>query len=308
VATAGEYQVEFNTETFEYSFLLIVDYASVGIIGSATPGGWDTDTDMVKDPNDKSKWKLRLILTDGEAQFRANNAWDAFWGGSSFPSGVAELVESVNIPVPAGEYVVTFNSTTGVYNFELLVLYNTVGLVGTATPLSSWETDVDMTKDAVDESFWYINSIDLGTGFCKFRAEDAWTVNWGLAQFPSGIGVQNGADIPITPGTYRVTLNSATGEYAFADPVSTVDLLQSNSIALSPNPASQVVNLEIKEASLRGDVQVIIFDQMGRQVLSQKMNVQASAPLNVGSLTPGNYLVHISNGKYVVGRTLVIVD
>ena len=304
--TAGEYQISFNTNTLEYKFLLIGNYNSVGIIGDATPGGWDTDTDMVQDPNDKSLWKLRIILTEGEAKFRADNDWTVNWGGGDFPTGVAEQ-DGPNIPIPAGEYIVRFNSTTGEYSFEALIIYATVGLVGPATPLASWDVDVDMTKDAVDESFWFINSIDLTDGEAKFRANDAWTVNWGLAQWPTGIGTQDGPNIPITGGTWRVTLNSATGEYAFVEPSSTTDLLKSNVIALSPNPAKDVLDIRISADQMLGDGRVIIFNALGAQVKSQQLNLQYTNRIDVSDLVPGNYLVHISNGKYVVGKKVTIV-
>jgi hypothetical protein len=261
---------------------------------------------MVQDPTDKSLWKLRIVLTEGEAKFRAENDWGVNWGNGDFPSGTA-LPDGANIPVPAGEYVVTFNSTTGDYNFELLVLYNTVGLIGPATPNANWETDVDMTKDSNDESFWFINSIDLATGEAKFRAEDAWAVNWGAPVWPAGIGTQDGPNIPITGGTYRVTLNSATGEFAFGDPTATYDLLKSDAITIAPNPARQFVNIQINEPELRGDARIILFDQTGKQVLEQQLNLQENTSINVAQLVPGNYMMHLSNGKFIVGKTLVIV-
>ncbi len=303
---AGEYLVTFNTETLEYNFLPIVIYQTVGIIGAATPGGWNDDTDMTQDPNDPSLWKLRLILVDGEAKFRAENDWAVNWGAGDFPSGIATQ-DGANIPVPAGEYKISFNSITGEYNFELLVVFGTIGLIGTATPLMSWDTDVDMTKDLADESFWYINSIDMLDGESKFRAEDAWAVNWGAVEFPSGIGTQNGPNIPVTAGTYRVTLNSATGEYAFADPVSTVNLLNSNSVSIAPNPATNILNIQIGAEELQGDVRVIIINSLGAQVLSQNLNIQHRASIDVRNLMPGNYFLHISNDKFMVGKAIVIV-
>ena len=304
--TAGEYLISFNTNTLEYKFLLIGNYASVGIIGDATPGGWDADTDMEQDPNDKSLWKLRIILTEGEAKFRADNDWVVNWGGGDFPTGVATQ-DGPNIPVPAGEYIVRFNSTTGEYSFEELIIYATVGIVGPATPLASWDVDVDMTKDAVDESFWFINSIDLTDGEAKFRANDAWTVNWGLAQWPTGIGVQDGPNIPITGGTWRVTLNSATGEYAFVEPSSTDELLNSSVVSLSPNPAKNVLDIRVSSDKLQGDAQVIIFNALGARVKTQQVNLQYMTSIDVSGLAPGNYLVHIASGKYVVGKKLVVV-
>ncbi len=303
---AGEYQVKFNTNTLEYSFLLIGNYTSVGIIGNSTPGGWDADTDMEQDPSDKSIWRLRVILTDGELKFRADNDWAVNWGAGDFPTGTG-ILDGANIPIPAGEYKITFNSTTGEYSFEELIIFSTVGLIGPATPLATWDTDVDMTKSTADESFWSISEILLTDGEAKFRAEDAWAINWGIAQFPSGTGTQDGPNIPITGGFYRVTLNSASGDYAFGPPSSTLDLLQSNSVKLSPNPASDFVNIEITAPELGGDTRVIIFDNMGKRVLEQNMNIQEVAKVNVAALPAGKYLLHISNGKYMVGKSLIVV-
>jgi len=302
---SGTYLVTFNTETFEYSFLPIITYTTVGIIGDATPGGWENDTDMEQDPVDPAVWRLRVILTEGEAKFRAENDWAVNWGAGEFPSGIA-VQEGANIPISAGEYKVTFNSTTGAYSFEELIIFGTVGIIGTATP-GGWDTDTDMTKDAVDESFWFIDAMELVDGEAKFRAENAWAVNWGLASWPTGIGTQDGPNIPVTAGTYRITLNAATGEYAFSDPTSTTNLLDANSISIAPNPAKDVLNITVTAQEMKGDVRVILFNQLGQQVLTTNLNIQDRATLQVGSLKPGTYLLHMTNGKSIVGKQVVIV-
>lgn len=302
---SGMYQVTFNTETFEYSFVEIIPFQSIGMIGDATPGGWDAETAMIQDPNDPSIWKLRVILTDGEAKFRADNDWTYNWGAGDFPSGVG-IQDGANIPVPAGEYKVTFNSVTGEYSFEELIIFGTVGIIGTATP-GGWDADTDMTKDDVDESFWFINSIDLVDGEAKFRAENAWTINWGAVDFPAGTGTQDGPNILVTGGTYRVTLNAATGEYAFGEPSSTTNLLDGNSISISPNPAKDVLNITVTASELQGNVRVTLFNQLGQQVLTSELNIQDKATLQVGNMKPGIYTLQLSNGKSIVGKQVVIV-
>ncbi len=305
---SGTYLVTFNTETFEYSFLPIITYATVGIIGTATPSGdWETDTDMEQDPTDPAIWRLRVILTEGLAKFRADNDWAVNWGAGDFPSGIG-VQEGAEIPVEAGEYKITFNSTTGAYSFEELIIFSSVGLVGTATPTMEWNTnDVQMTKDAVDESFWYIPTVDLFTGEAKFRAENAWTVNWGNPAFPTGTGTQEGMNILVIAGTYRVTLNTATGEYAFTEPSSTTNLLDANSISIAPNPAKDVLNITVTAQELKGDVQVTLFNQKGQKVLTSNLNIQDRATLQVGSVQPGVYTLHMTNGKSIVGKQVVIV-
>lgn len=304
--TAGTYQVTFNTETYEYNFLPLVYYSTVGIIGDATPGGWDNDTDLTPDPLDPAVWRLRVTLTTGEAKFRAENDWAVNWGAGDFPSGIA-TENGANIPIPAGEYKVTFNSTTGVYTFEELIVFSAVGLIGPATPIGTWDSDVDMTKDATDEAVWFIPSITLSAGEAKFRAEDAWAVNWGSVSFPAGIGTQDGPNIPITAGTYSIRLNTATGEYAFGAPTSTLDLLSASTIRIAPNPVRDQLNIQISAKELQGDVQVIIFNSLGARVLTQNLNIQDVANIDVAQLVPGNYFVHLANDKFMVGKPIVVV-
>jgi len=50
-----------------------------------------------------------------------------------------------------------------------------------------------------------------------FRKDLDGTVFWGDASFPNGTAVLDGADIPATPGRYRITFDCLTGEYTFAD-------------------------------------------------------------------------------------------
>ena len=45
-----------------------------GVLGDATPGGWDTDTDFTYDEA-SSTLKVTLDLNAGEIKFRANDDW-----------------------------------------------------------------------------------------------------------------------------------------------------------------------------------------------------------------------------------------
>ena len=52
---------------------------SWGIIGSATAGGWDTDTNL-KFVHDEGVWKLTTALSAGELKFRFNDDWALNYG------------------------------------------------------------------------------------------------------------------------------------------------------------------------------------------------------------------------------------
>ena len=253
---------------------------------------------------DSSEWQLRVELIDGLLKFRANDSWDVNWGGSTFPNGTA-VMEGPDIPVTAGEYNIYFNSFTGAYNFVQILVYDRIGLVGAGTPTMSWDVDFFLTQDPNDENVWTYNSIDLD-GEVKFRADSNWTVNWGETAFPTGIGTQDGPNIPVPAGTYGIVFNSASGEYSFQDPLSTKDVLNPSSVLAFPNPASDVLNIDMSATDIRGEVHLNVFDINGKLILSDVQHADNIMKLQLGGLQSGYYTLHISNDKYIIGKKFVI--
>ena len=121
-ANAGIYELSFTATdtgglTTTVSNIIEIGPYSIGIIGSATAGGWNDDTDMTQSASDPNVWTITINSGGGEAKFRLNNAWTTNWGAGDFPSGTG-VQDGANIPVPAGTWDVTFNSSTGAYSFE----------------------------------------------------------------------------------------------------------------------------------------------------------------------------------------------
>ncbi len=214
VSKAGVYFVTLDTSTGEYHFEENISYESIGIIGDAV-GGWDDDIDMTQDANNPSLYTISMTFMDGGAKFRANDSWDENWGGPDFPSGVATPSSADNIPVTAGDYLVSFNVETLEYSFTEIIEYATIGIIGTATP-GGWTDDTDLEKDPNDGSIWSLR-MELTDGLAKFRADDDWAVNWGGDDFPAGVAIAGGGDIPVTAGEYNITFNSVTGAYNFEE-------------------------------------------------------------------------------------------
>lgn len=69
--TGGYYYVQVDTEALTYS-LLKTDW---GIIGEATPTGWEADTNMTYNAEQKV-WEINIDLTAGAFKFRTNDSWD----------------------------------------------------------------------------------------------------------------------------------------------------------------------------------------------------------------------------------------
>lgn len=67
---SGWYNMNANTNDLTYAF----DPYMIGIIGDATPTGWDSDTDM--DYNaEKGYWYITIDLIVGKIKFRKNDGW-----------------------------------------------------------------------------------------------------------------------------------------------------------------------------------------------------------------------------------------
>lgn len=111
----------FSVEPFDAS--MAATYASIAIIGDATPNAWDdsNDTNLMQDPNNPHLWYINgVTLTNGGSMLiRANDSWDNVWRdtGSTELFGKAVLGEGGNIPFTAetGSYDIWFNDLDGSY-------------------------------------------------------------------------------------------------------------------------------------------------------------------------------------------------
>ena len=94
---AGFYQVDVNLSAQTYTLTPF----TIGIIGNATPKGWDGDTDMTYNPEERC-WELKNVtLKDGEMKFRHTNDWNLSWGGEL---DNLTTQNGPNIAVAAGTY------------------------------------------------------------------------------------------------------------------------------------------------------------------------------------------------------------
>jgi len=89
-----------------------------GLIGDATPGGWDNDTNMTYDP-DTRLWRLTVDLVGGAAmKFRANDDWGINLGDTG-ADGKMEY-DGDNIAVTdAGNYTVELDLNSAIYTYRV---------------------------------------------------------------------------------------------------------------------------------------------------------------------------------------------
>ncbi|QZT35971.1 SusE domain-containing protein [Halosquirtibacter xylanolyticus] len=90
-----------------------------GVIGDATPGGWDTDTDLVVDEN-THLLSVTLDLTAGAIKFRANDDWALNYGDADM-NGELDQDNDNNITITdAGNYTITVNFNQYPYTYTLV--------------------------------------------------------------------------------------------------------------------------------------------------------------------------------------------
>lgn len=268
----------------------------ISLVGSATErDSWNSDIELttVDGINYYSDGTVFLsgsadpLNENTKVKFRRNFDWAINWGSSNFPSGVG-VQDGANIHVTAsGYYMIEINIQTGAYQFTFISPPPSIGFVGTAA--QGWNSDVLM--GTTDGKRYMVEMFSLNAGELKFRQDQNWAVNWGNSIFPQSCGIQEGPNIPIPGGTYRIEFNRITGAYNFETYVS-VDELDNNKLLLYPNPTNDRIFI--------GDINLIgrqfqIIDLSGKTV--QKGSLQNNY-IDVLNLENGIYSLRFRDSIY----------
>lgn len=201
---AGSYKITFNFNTK----IVTSEAFSWGIVGDATPIGWPANPQIIDDEKltydpYSDTWKVIIALKDGAIKFRQNNKWVVAYGYS----GTEGVLGDKDIPVTAGNYIVTVNFVKLEYSLEKID--HIWGIVGDATPIGWPDTgkpaDAKLTLDfGASDEVWMIKNFTLKDGEIKFRADNAWVKDYGFSGVPGILGSTN---IPVTAGKYNIFLN-----------------------------------------------------------------------------------------------------
>ena len=210
-------------------------FNSLGVIGDATPTGWDADTDMEFN-TEKQRFYVDLTLIDGTIKFRADDGWDVNWGGAD---GVLASGAD-NIAVTAGNYRIYVNLNDPANpTYELNAkMYGQDENAGNTTPepepepepepvlgwglvgaFTGWGETPDVML-ASDGTYYVVKGVEL-EGELKFRKDSDWGVNFGLAEgaeFAANAEIAlaaNGGNLNVTAGTYDVYFDEANAKAWF---------------------------------------------------------------------------------------------
>jgi len=196
---AGYYKLNADATKLTYTAVKTV----WGVIGDASPMGWNDETVLTYDPTQQIWWGA-MHLTAANIKFRANHDWGYNYGSDKADGTLG--AGAANVPVDKeADYVITMNlSKPNSYTYSA----NRWGLIGDATP-GGWNTSTPLTWDATAKVMKV--TLNLTAGSYKFRANDAWTVNVGGSLTAL---TQDGGNLSVAAaGNYTITLNVSKAVY-----------------------------------------------------------------------------------------------
>lgn len=114
IADPGFYRINVNINTTTYS----ITKTDWGLIGSATPNGWDADQDMTYDPVEKA-WSINVDLIAGAIKFRANDDWAINLGDTGLDGVMEYEGDDINIPANGGYTIKLFFDRADYYTYSV---------------------------------------------------------------------------------------------------------------------------------------------------------------------------------------------
>lgn len=205
---------------------LKVEYPSVLVVGDYS--GWDGSWDKAQKVfsfkgddiyegwiyfNGKAQNGFKLAIPKANAEGKLN--WDdnANWG---LEDGQTVEAEALSIPLwsdgtskdikaySKNYYKFSFNTTTG--ELTKLQSMDYFGIIGDGA--NGWGDNDDIEFEFDPEEQVFTAEVTLKDGNIKFRADHKWGYDFGQAEnAETGILAQGGKDIPVTAGTYKITVD-----------------------------------------------------------------------------------------------------
>lgn len=213
-----------------YSGLVPYAFTDWYLVGDATAAGWDTNNGnqpLFRSGTNPKLYKFTGYFKAGTFKVISKlGSWVPMYGmgadGALAYRGVDGDPDPVNFSITTSGYYTfmmdlqTLKYTLSPYNASAATVYLAIGYIGSSRTgtEAGWNDDTDMVQSAFDPHIWTL-TISLFDGKAKFRANNAWDVNWGgdtaFSGYPgNGTG---GGDIPVAKSKYKVYFNDLDGSY-----------------------------------------------------------------------------------------------
>ncbi len=202
---------------------------------TGNPNGWASDLGAMFFPTGGNgysyttyytgSWDLKFWSLDEVGDWDniygcpAANDNDGAWSGTILHSGGDQgTIGCISSPT-AGYYTLAIDMGSMTYTWTLLGNQEPVehGVVSITGDFNGWGDYVDMAQVAPHN--WYAEATIPSGGGLKFLCDHDWAVNWGadvdVSDDCHATGVQDGSNITVPAGKYRIYLNDITGQFAF---------------------------------------------------------------------------------------------
>lgn len=212
-----------------YSGLVTYPFTDWYLVGDATVADWNNNNGnqpMFRSGSNPKLYKYTGYFKAGVFKVISTlGKWAPMYGGEG-GNLVYRASESdgdpasFNIPT-AGYYTFSMNVQTLTYTLvpydaSAATAHTTIGFIGSSRTGtgSGWDEDTDMVQSTFDPHIWTL-TISLFDGEGKFRANNAWDVNWGGDTAFSGYTANgaSGGNIPVAKSKYKVYFNDLDGSY-----------------------------------------------------------------------------------------------
>lgn len=217
-ATVGSGTDSVFSEVLQYTvtpYEDLPDYPMIYVPGAYQ--GWSpgAENGRLFSYNSNSIYEGTIRLDGGDpVEFKVTPAanWDNSWGGSltATSNGYAGTLDPSggNFSVTAG----TYEYTVDVNNLTIkLVKTDDWGIIGSAIPPYDWSADLNMFYNGQRE-MWEVTD-DFKAGEFKFRANDAWDLNYGDNDADQTLDA-GGANIQLpADGNYTIRLDLVNNTY-----------------------------------------------------------------------------------------------
>ena len=202
----GKYKLTLNMMDYSYTI-----EAAPELYMKGDANGWDGYDYLA---GDGVHFTGFMYLNQNGFKFTTAPDWSGTGYGANFDT--APNAANIVITEPAGYYKVDVDLSAKTYT---LTPITSIGIIGSAAP-NGWDSDVDLTyvpynKETKEGRYWEAKNIKLKAGECKFRANDAWDMQWGF-DGDKFVFSNNAPQKQFVPeeGTYDIKLYAWANGYA----------------------------------------------------------------------------------------------
>ncbi len=206
---SGFYRISVNKKLNTFEMVKVV---SMGLIGDATPGGWNAETPMTYDAATHSYSVVANFIADKEYKFRLNNNWTYAIGNNGSFSGP----DNFKFTKPSGEYKVVVDVSKHPYSVKVLsTAFPTEEYIYVPGNHQSWTpaTAPALKTDAFDGVYKGFSHLD---GEFKFTKQRNWEAEYNyndFSNYSAGITAGGGGNLKVDKaGLYFIDADVVNGK------------------------------------------------------------------------------------------------